>query len=582
MNWSYLKSEALQTRYKLAASYVQGFEYIVEIGGYLTPITNFIDPAKYRKILSIDPLGEQSSRDNVLHLRVKYQDIDIFQYVEPKKYALIILGLDLEIEESLISIVKSSARFIVEYPIDLEWQRSHEEMLEIINRCNLSLEVSVDIDCSGNDFGNLENSYPPRTSRRFNVFRVDDSKRITPQEYLLICGQKNYQLAELSNLYLVNPHFMYSKILPEANFAESHDALPNSCSLGTGILYYSLASSLKAKVCVCLGSGGGFVPRMMRQAQRDNHIKNSRTILIDADMGNYGRPNYMEETSFLRRYYPDIEILKVTTKEAVAIISDYVQRIDYLHVDADHSLQGSYEDFRIYSSLCDEHSIITFHDTRPFAYQRMDCWKTLELIRREGHKIIDMPWIGGGVALVQLHRENQQLQQDVDAVIVLGTNITLTELATKFGIDIIEVLMDKFVTLIEEIKQNTNLKLNVVLTKEFIYSPLEEYKLDYQYCLTDHDKEIVCEIRESVLFEIATLENTFQQRLYTTEMSLMELGQLFSHLTINSNWTDVEIFLCVSNDLFILVPVICRSNLVSNELVDILRQMPELVKHIAI
>ena len=39
--------------------------------------------------------------------------------------------------------------------------------------------------------------------------------------------------------------------------------------LAAGMIYYSLAYSLKARTCVNLGSGGGFVPRMLRQAQRD-------------------------------------------------------------------------------------------------------------------------------------------------------------------------------------------------------------------------------------------------------------------------------------------------------------------------
>ena len=39
--------------------------------------------------------------------------------------------------------------------------------------------------------------------------------------------------------------------------------------LGDGLLVYSIIQYMRAKVCVCLGSGGGFIPRIMSQARKD-------------------------------------------------------------------------------------------------------------------------------------------------------------------------------------------------------------------------------------------------------------------------------------------------------------------------
>ena len=39
--------------------------------------------------------------------------------------------------------------------------------------------------------------------------------------------------------------------------------------LGDGILVYSLIQFIRAKVCVCIGSGGGFIPRLMTQSRYD-------------------------------------------------------------------------------------------------------------------------------------------------------------------------------------------------------------------------------------------------------------------------------------------------------------------------
>ena len=41
--------------------------------------------------------------------------------------------------------------------------------------------------------------------------------------------------------------------------------------LGDGMLVYSLVQNYRAKNCVCLGSGGGFIPRLITQARVDLH-----------------------------------------------------------------------------------------------------------------------------------------------------------------------------------------------------------------------------------------------------------------------------------------------------------------------
>ena len=81
--------------------------------------------------------------------------------------------------------------------------------------------------------------------------------------------------------------------------------------LGDGLLIYSLIQHMRAKTCVCLGSGGGFIPRLMTQARYDLHRQNifegdkevnwgdiGVTYLVDAANGVGGTPDYLEEDSF--------------------------------------------------------------------------------------------------------------------------------------------------------------------------------------------------------------------------------------------------------------------------------------------
>jgi hypothetical protein len=156
---------------------------------------------------------------------------------------------------------------------------------------------------------------------------------------------------------------------PDA-WCATHGAQPGTGELGAGMLYYALAYVTRAQVCVCLGSGGGFVPRIMRQAQRDLGLAGSRTILVDAD-GDvaddrklWGRPTWSAEGSWHRTTYPDIEVVLARTEAAhrdVFVPGGIV--IDYLHIDADHHYDGVRLDFDRFSPLLSDEGVITLHDT---------------------------------------------------------------------------------------------------------------------------------------------------------------------------------------------------------------------------
>jgi hypothetical protein len=99
-------------------------------------------------------------------------------------------------------------------------------------------------------------------------------------------------------------------------------------SLGDGLLVYSVIHYLRAKVCVCLGSGGGFIPRIMTQSRFDlfdakifegNNDINwgdiGSTYLVDADNGVGGFTDWTDENSYYRKHF-DPRLLLTTTEEA--------------------------------------------------------------------------------------------------------------------------------------------------------------------------------------------------------------------------------------------------------------------------
>lgn len=164
--------------------------------------------------------------------------------------------------------------------------------------------------------------------------------------------------------------------LDPVSYRWSHGATDED--LGDGLIIYSLIQYMRAKVCVCLGSGGGFIPRIMTQARYDLHSQNifegnadynwgdiGVTYVVDASNGIGGIVNWLSEESFFRRtFYP--RIINDTTANAFHnyfVLNDI--KIDYLHIDAGHSYENVKEDFDLYSQIMSEKGIISIHDTDP-------------------------------------------------------------------------------------------------------------------------------------------------------------------------------------------------------------------------
>lgn len=160
----------------------------------------------------------------------------------------------------------------------------------------------------------------------------------------------------------------------EVPYIWSHGA--NKLHIGDGIVVYALIQQIRAKVCVCLGSGGGFIPRIMTQARRDLYTEGifkgndcerwgdiGVTYVVDACNGVGGHVSWADENSFFRStFWP--AFIKDTTENA--FYNFFVKqniKIDYLHIDADHSYEGVKRDFELYSTIMNPGGIISLHDS---------------------------------------------------------------------------------------------------------------------------------------------------------------------------------------------------------------------------
>ena len=146
--------------------------------------------------------------------------------------------------------------------------------------------------------------------------------------------------------------------------------------LGDGLIVYSIIQHMRAKNCVCIGSGGGYIPRIMTQARCDLHKQkifegNSEynwgdigvTYIVDACNVIGGLNDLENEDSFYRtHFYP--RFIKSTSEKAYYdffILQDI--KIDILFIDGDHSYKGVKLDFELYSKILSPKGIIMIHDT---------------------------------------------------------------------------------------------------------------------------------------------------------------------------------------------------------------------------
>ena len=138
--------------------------------------------------------------------------------------------------------------------------------------------------------------------------------------------------------------------------------------LGTGIFYFAIPYWLKAETCVCLGSGGGYAPRLMVDAVWElNEIYmtdiTGEVYVVDATNSVNGEVDWADEDSYLREKF-NPKFLNTTTEDA--FYNFFVKRdvkIDYLHIDAGHTYEDCKQDFDLYSTLMNDNGIISIHDS---------------------------------------------------------------------------------------------------------------------------------------------------------------------------------------------------------------------------
>jgi len=202
-----------------------------------------------------------------------------------------------------------------------------------------------------------------------------------------------------------------AKVLEGERFARGHGA--DGDYQGAGLLYATLPYLKRARVCVCLGTGSGYVAKWMSLGQQAAEALPRRTIIVDANTegADGGKPDYFVDPGEdgdpgpLRRNFPEIEIVEGTWEALFEVLprGENDPRIDYLHIDADHRWEYVSSDFWAVQPWLHRGSVVTLHDSK---HSSFGVRYLVRLIRElPGHfELMDWP-IRNGVAVVRVIKE---------------------------------------------------------------------------------------------------------------------------------------------------------------------------------
>jgi hypothetical protein len=90
---------------------------------------------------------------------------------------------------------------------------------------------------------------------------------------------------------------------------------------------------------------------------------NGSTYIVDACNGFNGEVDWEKEDSVFRKHFTPKFIKETTEKAYYDYFVKQDIKIDYLHIDADHTFDGCKKDFELYSQIMNKGGIITIHDT---------------------------------------------------------------------------------------------------------------------------------------------------------------------------------------------------------------------------
>jgi len=174
--WLYLDTKPFQSRVVLAADWLKDCKHVLDVGGYRTPITYYLNPDKHRRIVVIDPRVHDVSLFNMESIKGRWQD----HYFEPdaSSQGFVCLGIELHAPEEdwpkFIRFIDGCKRAVIGVAVDHIHSRNQFARIEA-GLSRLERKFTVSMDLSDNEYS--KEGAPPYTNRKLYFFeRKQDGK----------------------------------------------------------------------------------------------------------------------------------------------------------------------------------------------------------------------------------------------------------------------------------------------------------------------------------------------------------------------------------------------------------------------
>jgi hypothetical protein len=166
--------------------------------------------------------------------------------------------------------------------------------------------------------------------------------------------------------------------------------------MGDLLITYAFAQCTDANLFVCIGSGEGTVPKILREAQLKMNKTNSKTILVDAVTEAFKYNGVLNEEKIKDL---DFEFIKEFSNKAYSKFED--NSIDILYLDHHHSLEDTIKDIELYLPKMSINSYIFVHDV---FNSNINCTvnKLYLYLDKDRFEFIRIP-VGEGILIISPH-----------------------------------------------------------------------------------------------------------------------------------------------------------------------------------
>lgn len=157
--WDYLYTKQFYLRQRLVASLLADSPFVLDVGCFPISIGDYLGHDRY---LAVDPLYPADSA-NVRRSLLRDLKFDMKQV-----YDLVLLGIDIPVDETMIRYCAGARKIVIEYPICYE--PSAQKTRDIQRQVTKSISYDFNMDFSGIPIRvDPRKSWPPRYVRRILV-----------------------------------------------------------------------------------------------------------------------------------------------------------------------------------------------------------------------------------------------------------------------------------------------------------------------------------------------------------------------------------------------------------------------------